>query len=110
MTYLNHASDIHRCRPPARGLRCVARAGMALLGWLFAAQAFASIGFVQSKSTSQNNSSQTVITANFSTAAQSAGDLNVVAIGWGGSVTINSVVDSKGNSYALAVGPTFVSG
>jgi len=41
------------------------------------------------------------------TAAQSAGDLNVVVVGWNdASSTISSVTDTKGNTYALAVGPT----
>jgi len=43
--------------------------------------------------------------------AQAAGDLNVVAVGWSDSTaTVTSVVDSKGNTYTLAVGPTIQSG
>ena len=43
--------------------------------------------------------------------AQNAGDLNVVAVGWDDTVaTVTSVVDSKGNQYTLAVGPTILSG
>ena len=39
--------------------------------------------------------------------AQTAGDTNIVVIGWGDtSSTISSVTDNKLNSYALAVGPT----
>lgn len=42
------------------------------------------------------------LTANFAS-AQNAGDLNVVAIGWDVSgISISSVVDSKGNTYAVA--------
>jgi IPT/TIG domain len=38
--------------------------------------------------------------------AQSAGDLNVVVVGWNDSTsTISSVTDSAGNTYALAAGP-----
>jgi hypothetical protein len=38
--------------------------------------------------------------------AQTAGNLNVVAIGWADATrTVTSVVDSKGNTYTLAVGP-----
>jgi hypothetical protein len=45
------------------------------------------------------------------TAAQTAGDLNVVAVGWNDTTaTVKSVTDTKGNAYALAVGPTLVSG
>ena len=41
------------------------------------------------------------------TAAQIAGDLNIVVVGWGDTTsTVSSVTDSSGNTYALAVGPT----
>src|SRR5712664_4381354 len=40
-------------------------------------------------------------------AAQSAGNLNVVVVGWNDTAAqVASVNDSKGNSYQLAVGPT----
>jgi Domain of unknown function (DUF1929)/Glyoxal oxidase N-terminus/PKD domain len=39
--------------------------------------------------------------------AQTAGDLNVVVVGWNDTnVVVNSVTDSKGTVYKLAVGPT----
>jgi hypothetical protein len=39
--------------------------------------------------------------------AQTAGDLNVVVVGWNDTTaTVATVTDSAGNSYALAVGPT----
>ena len=45
------------------------------------------------------------------TAAQAAGDLNVVVVGWNNSTsTVSSVVDKSGNTYTLAVGPTVQSG
>jgi len=45
------------------------------------------------------------------TAAQTAGDLNVVVVGWNDSTnTVSSVRDTLGNTYQLAVGPTVVSG
>jgi chitodextrinase len=45
------------------------------------------------------------------TGSQTQGDLNVVVVGWNNSsTTINSVTDSKGNNYTLAVGPTTISG
>jgi len=73
-------------------------------------EAGAAIAFVQSKNNSPNNSSLATLSATFA-AAQTAGDLNVVAIGWGSStVGISSVTDSKGNTYTLAVGPTTMSG
>jgi hypothetical protein len=44
-------------------------------------------------------------------AAQSTGNLNVVVVGWADSTTsVTSVTDSRGNAYALAVGPTVLSG
>jgi hypothetical protein len=52
---------------------------------------------------------QTTVTVPF-TAAQTAGDLNVVVVGWGYSPsTVTSVTDTSGNTYTLAVGPTLVS-
>lgn len=42
---------------------------------------------------------------------QTAGDLNVVVVGWNDSTaTVASVTDTKGNVYMRAVGPTIVSG
>ena len=44
-------------------------------------------------------------------AAQFAGDLNVVAVGWtSGPATVSSVTDRSGNIYTLAVGPTVQNG
>ena len=40
------------------------------------------------------------------TSAQTAGNLNVVVVAWYQSGTVNSVTDSVGNVYTLAVGPT----
>lgn len=43
--------------------------------------------------------------------AQSAGDLNVIVVGWNDSkAVVKSVTDSRGNAYTLAVGPTVQSG
>ncbi len=45
------------------------------------------------------------------TAAQTAGNLNVVVVAWKDSTTtVRQITDSKGNTYALAVGPTVISG
>ena len=39
--------------------------------------------------------------------AQTQGDLNVVVVGWNDTTaTVQSVVDSAGNAYSLAIGPT----
>ena len=45
------------------------------------------------------------------TAMQSAGDLNVVIVGWGDTTaTVQSVTDTSGNAYVRAVGPTLMTG
>ena len=63
------------------------------------------IRFVQVKSaTPQGTSSSVSVTYS---AAQTAGNLNVVEVGWNDTTSsVSSVTDSRGNSYALAVGPT----
>ena len=68
------------------------------------ASARATIAFVQVANTTTNTASSSInITY---AAAQGAADLNVVVVGWEDSTSnIASVVDSRGNSYALAVGP-----
>jgi hypothetical protein len=66
------------------------------------------IGFVQVKSAVATSGSSVSITY---PAAQTAGNLNVVAVMWGDTTsTVSLVTDSKGNAYALAVGPTRASG
>jgi fibronectin type 3 domain-containing protein len=53
---------------------------------------------------------QTTVNVTFN-AAQSAGDLNVVVVGWHDSTaTVKTVTDSKGNAYTRAVGPKILSG
>lgn len=60
------------------------------------------ITFVQVNSATPRGN-QTTATVTY-TAAQTAGNLNVVVIGWGDTTsTISSVTDSKGNSYVVAV-------
>ena len=73
------------------------------------AAAAGSVAYVQGNySTPQ--SPQTSVTVTF-TAAQVAGDLNVVVAGWNDSqATVKNVTDTAGNVYSLAVGPTVVSG
>jgi fibronectin type 3 domain-containing protein len=66
-----------------------------------AAATYGTITFVQVKSATPKGSPTSVAVA--FTSAQTAGNLNVVAIGWGETTrTISSVTDSKGNSYVLA--------
>ena len=77
---------------------------MLLIGTAFA-NAQGAISFVQTNSATPQTA-QNPVTVTY-TAAQTAGDLNVVVVGWNDStVTVSTVVDSAGNSYALAVGPT----
>src|SRR5208282_983272 len=69
----------------------------------------ATIAFVQSNYATPQ-SAQTSVSIPFS-AAQTAGDLSVVVVGWNNSsASVASVSDSSGNLYTLAVGPTQVSG
>src|SRR5436190_8085719 len=45
------------------------------------------------------------------TAAQTAGNLNVVVVGWNDTTAhVQSIADSRSNTYVLAVGPTLLSG
>ena len=67
------------------------------------------ISFVQGNSATPQ-SSQTSVPVTF-TAAQTAGHLNVVVVGWNDSTaTVSSVTDASHNTYTLAVGPTVQSG
>jgi hypothetical protein len=51
------------------------------------------------------------ISSTYASAAQVAGDLNVVIISWEESAgSVLSVVDTGGNTYTAAVGPTVISG
>jgi hypothetical protein len=68
-----------------------------------------SLSYVQSNYATPQTP-QTTVNVAF-TASQIAGDMNVVVVGWSDSTAgINSVTDSKGNAYTLAVGPTVQSG
>src|SRR5258708_4013457 len=65
----------------------------------------APIAFAQSNSATPQSSSQATVTVTY-TAAQTLGNLNVVVVGWNDSTaTVTSVVDSRGNAYALAASP-----
>jgi fibronectin type 3 domain-containing protein len=67
------------------------------------------ITFVQANSATPQ-SAQASVTVKF-TSAQTAGDLNVVVVGWNDSTsTVSSVTDSSHNTYSLAAGPTALSG
>jgi nitrogen fixation protein FixH len=69
----------------------------------------APISFVQVASATPQSPQTTVAVAY--TAAQTAGDTNVVVVGWSDATsTVSSVMDSKGNIYSPAIGPTRQSG
>jgi rhamnogalacturonyl hydrolase YesR len=79
--------------------------------WLFPAVLFSAptITYVQGNS-AVPQTPQTSVSVTF-TAAQAAGDLNVVAAGWNDSTaTVSSVTDTNGNVYTRAVGPTVQTG
>ncbi len=53
---------------------------------------------------------QSTVTVTF-TGAQTAGDLNVIVVGWNDSIaTVSAVTDHSGNTYTRAAGPTVISG
>ena len=65
----------------------------------------AGINFVQQNSKTLNPSGSSVAVAY--PKAQAAGNSNIVVVGWNDtSAAVKSVSDNRGNSYALAVGPT----
>ena len=69
----------------------------------------ATITFVQGNSATPQ-SPQTTVNVTFS-GAQTAGNLNVVVVGWNDSTAaVATVKDQTGNAYTLAVGPTIQSG
>jgi len=52
-----------------------------------------------------------MVAVTYTQAAQAAGDLNVVVVGWSDSTAnVSSVADTEGNVYQLAVGPMVVPG
>jgi hypothetical protein len=65
----------------------------------------AAISFIQVAAAVPQSSPSTVPVSYGS--PQTAGDLNVVVVGWNNSTsTVQSIQDSAGNTYALAIGPT----
>ena len=80
-----------------------------VLGVFVTPAAPAGISFVQMNSSDPQISASSV-TVTFSQ-AQVAGDLNVIVVGWNDATAqVTSVLDTKGNSYVPAVGPTIQSG
>jgi hypothetical protein len=86
-------------------------AAVALAGWLHPAPLFATsaITYVQSNYATPQTP-QATVRVTFA-AAQAAGDLNVVVVGWNDSTAVvSAVIDNSGNTYTPAVGPTVLSG
>ena len=82
-----------------------------LMCWLNPAtlSAASTITYVQGNN-SDPQASNTSVKVTY-TAAQVAGDLNVIAVGWNDSTaTVSTVTDTTGNVYTRAVGPTVISG
>lgn len=93
-------------KSPGRGLlRCALLIALGVVFYGALTEAQADIRFVQQNYTVPQTP-QSAATVNF-TAAQTAGNLNIVAVGWNdATATVTSVTDSMGNTYQLAVGPT----
>jgi Domain of unknown function (DUF1929)/IPT/TIG domain/Glyoxal oxidase N-terminus len=71
----------------------------------FTYNASGGISFVQVASATPQGATTTV-SVNYP-ATQTAGDLNIVVVGWNDTTAaVQSVKDSAGNSYSLAIGPT----
>ena len=101
----------NRPYPQSKSLILALLAIVFLAGCLLpsASLAAATITFVQSNN-AVPQTPQTSVPIIF-TAAQAAGDLNVVAVGWNDSTaTVSTVTDKSGNTYTLAVGPTIQNG
>jgi chitodextrinase len=72
--------------------------------WALASVASASITYVQGQAGSPGSGSSVSVTY---TSAQAAGDLNVVFVGWNQATSaVQSITDTRGNTYVAAVGPT----
>jgi hypothetical protein len=90
---------------PGRWLGVLLLAVCCLASGTYATAQSSAISFVQVNSATPQTASATVNVSY--TAAQTPGDLNVVVVGWNdATATVQSVKDSAGNLYSLAIGPT----
>jgi hypothetical protein len=79
--------------------------GALVNGFTFGSGGGQAISFIQVAAAVPQSSPSTVTVAY--PAAQTAGDLNVVIVGWNNATSlVQSVQDSAGNLYSLAIGPT----
>jgi Domain of unknown function (DUF1929)/IPT/TIG domain len=70
----------------------------------FTYTAAGTISFIQVASATPSSTATVSVTY---PAAQTSGDLNIVVVGWNDTTsTVQSVKDSGGNTYSLAIGPT----
>src|SRR5262245_29827064 len=91
-----------------RHLGCLLVASLVINGWL-AAAAVAAPQYIQGNYETPQTP-QASVTVTYS-GAQSAGNLNVVAVGWSdGTTTVQNISDLRGNVYKLAAGPTVIPG
>jgi chitodextrinase len=88
-----------------------ARGLLALIATLAGSCAQASVSYVQSAYTTIfGDAGGPTVSATYAS-AQSAGNVNLVVVGWlDSTATVASVTDSSGNVYSLAVGPTRIDG
>ena len=72
----------------------------------------AGISFVQAATGPATIQSSNTSVAVAYSAVQTAGDLNIVVVGWGDttSLNVNTVMDTRGNIYTRAIGPTTTTG
>ena len=95
----------HHNRVNSGFTRLVQLVVVAIACFLFSTTLFAAPTFVQRNSATPQSPTATV-SVSYS-AAETAGDLNVVVVGWNDTTaTVQSVKDSAGNPYSLAIGPT----
>jgi Concanavalin A-like lectin/glucanases superfamily/Chitobiase/beta-hexosaminidase C-terminal domain/IPT/TIG domain/Fibronectin type III domain len=106
-TSITATTPAHASGPVTVAVTSNGQSGNLSSGYTYNAAAV--LSFVQGNyATPQTASSSVSVTY---TAAQGAGDLNVVVVGWNDSTnTVSSVTDTKGNVYTPAVGPTTISG
>jgi fibronectin type 3 domain-containing protein len=97
--------------PPSTSFRSVMVLGVVLLGTsAFTKAQGATPVFVQVNSAVPQSTSVPSVVVTFN-GAQTAGNLNLVTVGWNDTqATIASVTDTAGNLYVRAVGPTLGSG
>ncbi|HKS96222.1 MAG TPA: IPT/TIG domain-containing protein [Terriglobia bacterium] len=78
-------------------------------GFTYTSSTSTPISFVQVAAATPQTPSSTVSVAY--KVAQTAGNLNIVVVGWNDTTSsVSSIIDTLGNAYTLAVGPTTASG